>query len=1196
MADLGTASVSEMLAALQLEFHDELPEKIAEIKQQWQALCLHELSHDDVVNLHILVHGLTGSSGTFGAMAVSTVSAEIEALLKSHIVEEALIDADLKAKVEALLERLEQAADSWQPTAIPYIPPLATDRIHHQGRELVYLVEDDLLVARDIINSLKKSGYQVRHFARPEGFDEVCTELQPDAILMDMLFEQSNMDGISAIKALRAKQIECPVIFISSRNDVETRLAATRAGVTRYFTKPLDMEKLMMTLDGLFSRQPDEPYRILLIDDDKVLLNYYSAILREAKMDVRALSNPFESLDVLAEFKPDLVLLDVYMPECSGLELAQVIRQDDDWAHTPIVFLSTEPDLDRQLLALNLGGDDFLNKSVEPRHLLKAVFTRAKRSRWSTVMNQSLQDTLRESEYKNITLDQHAIVSITDVAGRITYVNDKFCEVSGYEREELLGSNHRLLKSGRHPESFYKGMWQTISNGEVWSGLICNHGKSGHNYWVESTIVPFLDDSGKPYQYVAVRTDVTQMRVNEDRLNRSQAFANIGTWDWDIQTGDLYWSERIAPLFGYEQGEVEHTYENFLNSVYVDDRQNVIDAVNDCVEKGIAYDIEHRVLWPDGAIHWVQERGDVVRDEEDGLPLHMLGVVQDITLRKEAQRALQESEKRLKMAQQIGKIGHWSWDVASGKILWSDEIYHIFGYQPGEFEPTYERFTAAIHPDDVERIKRSEKDAAEKGEKHSIDHRIVLPDGQVRWVHEEAEPIKNSLGEMVSLNGTVQDISDRIWNEQLQTGNNKILECIAKDKALKEILSEIVLHAEKMLPGVRGSIMLLDESDDHLYLGAAPNLPDFYTQALDGIEISHETGTCCAAAYLGEPLIAADINSHPNWLEHRELCRKANLAACWSLPILASSGSVLGTCDMYYEVPKEPVEKSIELVNELANFAAIAIEQKRGVKALIDAMKEAENANRAKSQFLSSMSHELRTPMNAIIGFAQLLEMDADTLNEIQLDNVNEIFSAGNHLLTLINEILDLSKIEAGHVNLFMEKVILSEIVQESLSLLSPLMDKRDLEVVLMCNGKRLQLNEFCEQKLAVYADRTRLKQVMFNLLSNAVKYNSEHGQIILSCSPTDDGYVRIYIKDTGPGIAEEKLPQLFKVFNRLGAEHSEVEGTGIGLVITKNIVEMMHGRIGVDSRLGEGSTFWVELPCEEVSEEQYPDDLINGD
>ena len=316
----------------------------------------------------------------------------------------------------------------------------------------------------------------------------------------------------------------------------------------------------------------------------------------------------------------------------------------------------------------------------------------------------------------------------------------------------------------------------------------------------------------------------------------------------------------------------------------------------------------------------------------------------------------------------------------------------------------------------------------------------------------------------------------------------------------------------------------------------------------------------------------------------------------WSVPLLPSSGSALGTFSMYYREAGGPDEASLELSAELANFAAIAIEQKRSVRALVDAMKEAENANRAKSQFLSSMSHELRTPMNAIIGFAQLLEMDADTLNEIQLDNVNDIFSAGNHLLTLINEFLDLSKIEAGHVNLFMEKWCLSEIVQESLSLLSPLMSKRDIEVVLMCNGERLLLNELCEKNLEVYADRTRLKQVLFNLLSNAVKYNREHGQIILSCSQAGDDYVRISIKDTGPGIAEEKLPQLFKVFNRLGAEHSEIEGTGIGLVITKNVVEMMHGRIGVDSKLGEGSTFWVELPCEEVSEERYPDDLINGD
>ena len=1195
MADLDVSSITDKLAALQAEFHQELPATVAEIRRQWLQLRQHEVSHENVVSLHIVVHGLTGSSGTFGAIAVSTVSAEIEDLLKSQVIDAPVIDAALRQKIDALLDQLEQASESWQPTVIPFIPPVQSDESPGQGGEMVYLVDDDALVAQDISAILEQADYRVRHFITLDEFTAACAKKHPDVILMDMLFDGSDIDGAAIIKDLRMQQLDCPVVFISNSSNVEARLAATRAGATRYFTKPLDMEKLVQTLDGLFNRQSD-PYRILLIDDDEVLLNYYAIVLREAGMLVEALTDPFKCLDVLESFKPDLILLDVYMSGCSGLELAQVIRQDDALAQLPIVFLSTEPDLDKQLLALNLGGDDFLTKTVEPKHLLKSVFARAKRSRWASTLHQNLELALREGEYRNITLNQHAIVSITDVTGCITYANEKFCEISGYSQEELLGQNHRILKSGRHPLALYKELWHTIANGKVWHGRICNRSKNGNEYWVEATIVPFLNEKGKPYKYVAVRTDITKTRANEERLNRSQTFANIGTWDWNIQTGELYWSERIAPLFGYEESELEHTYDNFLKSVHPDDRQNVIDAVNNCIEHGVKYDVEHRVEWPDGSMHWMHESGDVIRDEDDDKPLHMLGVVQDITLRKEAQLALLESEARLKMAQQIGRIGNWTWDVVSGEIFWSDEIYHIFGYQPGEFEPDYERFTAAVHPGDVERIKQSEQAASEKGEKHSIDHRIILPNGTVRWVHEEAEPVKNNAGEMIALHGTVQDISDRIWNEQLQKGNNEILALIAKDKPLEKILLSIVRHAEKMLPGVIGSILLLDESGQKLIHGAAPDLPDFYNEAIDGIEIGPGVGSCGEAAYSGQPVIVADVATHPNWEAFRELTHKAGIAACWSWPVLASNGGVLGTFAMYYTEIKEPDESCLELAAELANFAAIAIEKNRSMKAMVDAKWEAEKANSAKSEFLSSMSHELRTPMNAIIGFAQLLQMDDDILNKVQQDNVNEIVIAGNHLLELINEVLDLSKIESGHVDLYIETVLVGEVMEECLNMIQPLADKRGINIGIMCDGQKLLLKEACQKRVEVRADRMRLKQIFFNLLSNALKYNKENGEIIISSSKDDKGYVRISVQDSGSGLTLEEQEQLFTVFNRLGAEHSEIEGAGIGLVITKKIVEMMGGRIGVESQPDEGSTFWIELPQDNMNVQNKVEKQLSHD
>ncbi len=227
----------------------------------------------------------------------------------------------------------------------------------------------------------------------------------------------------------------------------------------------------------------------------------------------------------------------------------------------------------------------------------------------------------------------------------------------------------------------------------------------------------------------------------------------------------------------------------------------------------------------------------------------------------------------------------------------------------------------------------------------------------------------------------------------------------------------------------------------------------------------------------------------------------------------------------------------------------------------------AERASQAKSEFLSRMSHELRTPLNAILGFAQLLEMDE--LPEEQSSSVDQIQVAGRHLLSLINEVLDISRIEAGRVSLSTEPVEVSEVLDEVTTLLSPVAEAAGVELSVDVDGSRV---------LRVRADRQRLLQVLLNLGSNAVKYNTRGGSVAFLTAAGASGRVRFEVRDTGPGIPHEKQNQLFVPFSRLGAERSAVEGTGVGLALSKQLVEVMGGVIGVDSFPGHGSTFWVEL------------------
>jgi PAS domain S-box-containing protein len=231
------------------------------------------------------------------------------------------------------------------------------------------------------------------------------------------------------------------------------------------------------------------------------------------------------------------------------------------------------------------------------------------------------------------------------------------------------------------------------------------------------------------------------------------------------------------------------------------------------------------------------------------------------------------------------------------------------------------------------------------------------------------------------------------------------------------------------------------------------------------------------------------------------------------------------------------------------------------------AREAAEDASRAKSEFLSRMSHELRTPMNAILGFAQLLKLD--DLTPDQLDSVNYILQGGRHLLNLINEVLDIARIEEGRMSLSLEPTPLGDALQASLDLVGPMAAQRNIVLHIDMPG---------ESGPHVLADRQRFNQVLLNLLANAIKYNHKGGSVTVSCREIKGGRLRIAVTDTGPGIPAEKLGLLFTPFERLGAEQSDIDGTGLGLSLSKRLVEAMGGTIGVDSEVGKGSTFWLEL------------------
>lgn len=415
-------------------------------------------------------------------------------------------------------------------------------------------------------------------------------------------------------------------------------------------------------------------------------------------------------------------------------------------------------------------------------------------------------------------------------------------------------------------------------------------------------------------------------------------------------------------------------------------------------------------------------------------------------------------------------------------------------------------------------------------------------------------------------------------SETRERSRGSILEKLAKGSSLGDVLDAIALSIENEIEGALCSILTLDDEGKHLLIGAAPSLPKFYNDAIHGLEIGYGIGSCGTAAHSGQRIIVEDVQVHPFWESFKELTSKAGLVSCWSEPIINKENNVLGTFAIYFATPCVPDKAGLSTIEYAAHLTGIAIQHKQKEESLIKAERMAVSANMAKSEFLSNMSHELRTPLNAIMGFGQLLEMAAEhEVDKEAKNNASEIVKAGSHLLELINEILDLSKIEAGKLKLHIKDCSLNDLLHECIKLIKPLAARQAIHIID-------DITFAADHTINV--DHTRMKQVLLNLLSNSIKFNKPEGTVTLACEAIGTEYLRIKVTDTGKGLTKQQQKKLFSPFERVDTDKN-IEGTGIGLVISKRMVELMGGAVGFDSQPGHGSTFWVQVVLSQTNKQR---------
>ncbi len=397
--------LQEKLRLLAESYAVKLPDKIDQIDQMWRQLQA-EWNEEGLQTLHRTVHSLTGSGKTFGFAEISVVAHDLEGILKGIMKLRTPANDQQGAQVQKKIEDLRQATshDSSVQSAVSPPAKTAATAAGSRGLKQIFVVDDDHEVAQELALQLRHFGYEVRIFNRLDDF-RLAVKQTPDVIvLIDIDFPEDKLAGVKAMKEVQQERVApVPVIFISAYDDLTSRLGAVRAGSRAYFTKPVNPGELIDELDALTSSQPQQPFRVLIVDDDDAMLAYHSAVLEQAGMLVSSVSDAMKIMGTLLEFDPDLILIDIYMPECNGIELAKVIRQLGGFVGIPIVYLSAEKDFDKQLDTISFGGDDFLVKPIEPQHLVSAVASRIERTRLlrSFMVRDSLTGLLNHTSIKD---------------------------------------------------------------------------------------------------------------------------------------------------------------------------------------------------------------------------------------------------------------------------------------------------------------------------------------------------------------------------------------------------------------------------------------------------------------------------------------------------------------------------------------------------------------------------------------------------------------------------------------------------------------------------------------------------------------------------------------------------------------------------------------------------------------------------
>jgi PAS domain S-box-containing protein len=642
------------------------------------------------------------------------------------------------------------------------------------------------------------------------------------------------------------------------------------------------------------------------------------------------------------------------------------------------------------------------------------------------------------------------------------------------------------------------------------------------------------------------------MDLGDGFYRRMLESSRDGLWIFDERGVTTYANRRMAELVGRTQQEMQ----GLQASELLDEtgRRNFADHLAELAaapdDHEGADNMDALLFRPDGSAVWVLASHSPLRDD-DGRRIGWLHRVTENTEQKQLLESLRRREQLLADAQSIARIGSWEWDVATDTVTWSDQLYRIYNIEPDEFEATYAAFLEFVHPDDREMVMAAVASVFQGVDEFAWDARVLPRGGELRWVRGLGRVERGPDGAPVTLGGTAQDITDRVSADQLAaeaTRRLNLLQAMASAANRTSDLAEAVENAAVVLP----QYTAWRATCQHL------RGPDGETRTLD---LSHT-----AEGWRPDP--------QPGLVERARRSGLVETAPApgheathtvVAMPVLLD-GEVACVIELLAdEVP--PDEHSRSLMAQIATQLGQVAQREAAAAQLAEARDQAMEASRLKSEFLATMSHEIRTPMNGVIGLNDLL-LRTD-LDHHQRRLAEGLQGAGLTLLGIINDILDLSKIEAGKLELEEVDFDVRAVFDKTADVLGRRAQDQGIELVVACHP---DVPEYLR------GDPGRLGQVLANLGSNAVKFTSE-GEVaihaVVEDADADRVRLRIDVTDTGVGIEPEQLPQLFEAFTQADPSTTRRHGgTGLGLAISRQLVQALGGTIDVTSEVGKGSTF----------------------